>query len=474
MTPAPQAVAGIPPASSVSSLSSAWWQGSSGSSPGAEPLGRLLSDRPLLGWSDHRARWGPLPAIDPARLIRQVDAAGIRGRGGAGFPTARKLAAVAAAAGRRRLPAVVLVNGCEGDPTSTKDAVLIGRSPHLVIDGALAVAAAVRADRALLAVHPGPTASALAAALAQRSDASAVVDVVVVPPRYIASEATALVRFLDTGDARPAGRLTPVWERGAGGRPTLVLNAETVAEVALLARFGADWFAAVGAQDEPGTALVTVIGAVPRPGVLEVPIGASVRAILRAAGAADPSWVLVGGLAGRWVDVRRAGDIVFSTAGLAGVGAAFGVGSLVVLPPGGCVLDETARILRHHADAGARQCGPCMFGLPAIAADVAALAAGERAALDRLHRRLPMIDGRGACGHPDGAVALAASALRTLTGSEREHLALHLTARRCSAPAPVVPLGGSFAGGLPAGFSAGSSGGSSGGASGGSSGGGPR
>jgi NADH:ubiquinone oxidoreductase subunit F (NADH-binding) len=335
---------------------------------------------------------------------------------------------------------VVLVNACESDPTSGKDAALIARSPHLVIDGALVLAAAVGAKRVVLAVGQRSAGPALADALAGRPDARAI-EMVAPPPTFVASEATALVRFLNTGDARPAGRATAIWERGVSGRPTLVLNAETTAQVALVARFGAPWFAAVGAAEEPGTALVTISGAVTQPGVLEVPVGVPVGSILRAAGATDPAWAMVGGLGGRWIDLRQHGDIPWSAAGLAVVGASRGVGSLIVLPPGGCVLDETARIMGFLAEAGARQCGPCMFGLPAIAADLAALSGGDRGAWDRLHRRLPVIDGRGACAHPDGAVGLVGSALRALASREPEHLTRHLDAGWCSAPPPVVPLG---------------------------------
>jgi len=135
--------------------------------------------------------------------------------------------------------------------------------------------------------------------------------------------------------------------------------------------------------------------------------------------------------------------IGYSTQQLADAGGTRGVGSIIVLAPGGCVLTETARILRYQARAGARQCGPCMFGLPAIAADMTALAVGDRSALDRLRRRLPVINGRGACSHPDGAVALAASALSVLTDQQIGHLSQHLNTGRCPAPAPVVPLAAS-------------------------------
>jgi len=321
----------------------------------------------------------------------------------------------------------VVANCCEGDPTSAKDEVLLDRSPHLVIDGALTAAAAVGADRIVLAGHAGSSVlRTLPVALSQRPASAVTVEPVAVPARYLASEATALVRFLNTGDARPAGRLSPVWRKGVDGRPTLVANAETLAQLALLARFGPDWFAALGSPTEPGTVLVTVGGAVPRPGVVEVPTGTALCDVLACAGAPPTGWALVGGLAGGWVDLARCAGVGFDTESLRAVGASRGVGSITVLPPGACLLAETARIAAHQAQAGARQCGPCMFGLPAIAADLSALAAGDRSALGRLHRRLPIVNGRGACGHPDGTVALAAGALATVTARQRGHLDRHL------------------------------------------------
>jgi NADH:ubiquinone oxidoreductase subunit F (NADH-binding) len=224
------------------------------------------------------------------------------------------------------------------------------------------------------------------------------------------------------------------------GRPTLVDNAETLAQLALIARFGDHWFRSVGSPEEPGTALVTVGGAVPRPGVLEIGTGTPIRTILAAAGASPAGWALIGGLAGRWVDLAVVASTRFTTADLAAAGAVRGVGSITVLLPGGCLLTETARILHHLADAGARQCGPCMFGLPAIAADMSAVAAGDPMALTRLRRRLPTIDRRGACAHPDGAVAVAASALAALGGPESGHLRQHLSHGGCRAAASAVPL----------------------------------
>ena len=414
-----------------------------GWAPDPASVDRLLPIRPAVSLRDHLARLGPAPSrTGAAGLPGMLQAAGLLGRGGAGFPTSRKITSVAAAAARSGLAAVVVANCCEGDPTSLKDQLLIERSPHLVIDGALAAAAAVGADRVVLAAHEDSAAlGTLLAAVRERPWTGHPVAVIGVPHRYIASEATALVRYMNTGDARPAGKLPPIRDAGIDGRPTLVCNGETLAHVALIARFGPAWYAAVGTAAEPGTALVTLGGAVPRPGVVEVAHGTTIRAVLGRAGAPPAGWALLGGLAGSWVNLAAVAGTGYSTGQLAAAGGTRGVGSIIVLPPGGCLLTETARILRHQARAGARQCGPCMFGLPAIATDMTDLSRGDRGALDRLRRRLPLIDGRGACGHPDGAVALAASALAALTTHQTGHLTRHLLGGTCQPPPPVVPLG---------------------------------
>ncbi len=416
--------------------------------PPAGRADRLLPVAGARSWRDHLARLGPpigMFGTQPAGsrdLAGDLDLAGLLGRGGAGFPTGRKVSSVIAAVRRFRLPAVVVANCCEGDPTSLKDQVLVHHSPHLVIDGALAAAAAVGADRVVLVAHEGSGAEqTLRSAVAERPGGTVDLAVVGIPGRYIASEATSLVRFLNTGDARPAGKLVPIWESGVDGRPTLVDNAETLAQLALLARFGPQWFAGVGTPAEPGTCLVTIGGAVPRPGVVEVPNGAPLREVLACAGALPTGWALLGGVSGRWIDLQQFADIPYSTAALAAAGLTRGVGSIVLLPNGGCILTETARILAFQAHASARQCGPCMFGLPAIAADMQELGTGDRGALTRLKRRLPVITGRGGCGHPDGAVTLAASALTALTVQQPRHLAQHLNTGRCQAPPPIVPLG---------------------------------
>lgn len=377
----------------------------------------------------HVHRHGSLPIPSGRsgrdRLIADVTASGLRGRGGAGFPTGRKLAGVAAGRGRK----VVVANGCESDPGAHKDRVLAQYAPHLILDGALAAAAAVQATEIHVCAHRnGATYDALGKALAQRPDADRFT-LVDVPVRFVSSEESALVNFLSGGQARPTSKPPRVFESGVAGRPTFVSNVETLAHLALIARYGPAWFRTLGTDASPGTALVSVGGAVQSPSVVEVAYGTPLTELVAAVGGATGpvQAVLVGGYSGSWVPDDLAQKLRFSHEHLQNVGASVGVGSLLVLPAEVCGVAETARILAYLAGESASQCGPCMFGLPAIAGDVAALASGaaahDRALAQRLKHRLGVIPGRGACGHPDGAVRLAESALRTFAADVQAHLA---------------------------------------------------
>lgn len=404
------------------------------------------------GVGQHVNRFGPLPLAafrghsGRERLIQMVDDAGLAGRGGAWFPTGRKLHTVASA----RQRAVVVGNGCEGEAISEKDHALLTVAPHFVLDGLLVAAHAVAADEAILCVHRNdPLAATVAAAVAERVNDPLPIRVVEVPDRYVSSEESALVNFINTGEARPTAKPPRVFERGVRGRPTVVDNVETLAHLALIARFGPDWFRQQGTATGPGTSLFTLAGAVGRPGVHELPLGVPLAEALRAAGGVtEPiQATLLGGYGGTWVKLPEAAGWPLAPTELRAAGASLGVAVVFALPVRACGLMETARAVRYLADESARQCGPCMFGLPAIAADLADLAVGRgrvaHEALNRLQRRLDVISGRGACAHPDGAVRLAASALRVF-GSDA---AAHAAGRPCqfaAGPARlVVPAAGS-------------------------------
>jgi NADH:ubiquinone oxidoreductase subunit F (NADH-binding) len=392
-------------------------------------LPRLLAERFGGGpasLTEHLARHGPVPAIgrDPrsrSGFIAEVDRAGLTGRGGAGFPTARKLHAVASG---RDVP-VVIANGTEGEPASAKDKVLLAREPHLVLDGAVLAARMVGAPRAIVVAHDAVR-EIVGDAVAQRRRARLDpirVTVMTAADGFVAGEASALVNWAGRGIPLPTAVPPRVSERGLDGRPTLVQNVETLAHLALIARHGARWFRSVGTPAEPGSMLVTIIGAVHRPGVYETEIGRPAGEVLGLAGgpAAALGALLIGGYFGTWLDPVAAGPLPFSAAGLRTAGGSPGAGLVAALPADACGLAETARVARYLATESAGQCGPCVFGLDSIAGELEALAAGRPAGLGLLRRWLGQVDGRGACHHPDGAVHMIRSALAVFAAEIGRH-----------------------------------------------------
>ncbi len=406
--------------------------------PDPRALPRILPAGSDPGLRAHLERWGWRPD-GGADLIEEVERAGLSGRGGAAFPTATKLRAVAAA---RRT--VVVANGTEGEPASTKDKSLLTGSPHLVLDGASLAAETVGADEAIICVDSTATAAvdAVRGALAERARVQAdriCMRVEAAPGRYVAGEESALVQWLGGGEAKPTFVPPRPFERGLRGRPTLVNNVETLAHLALIARFGAAWYRSLGTAADPGTALITLTGDIPRPGVYELPLGFPLVELLRAAGAGSPApqAVLMGGYAGMWIAGTVAVGVTVDRPSLRRVGAGLGCGAISVIGSGRCGLMEVARVTRWLAGESAGQCGPCVSGLPAIAAAVDALAAGERDLRPeaQLHRWLDMVEGRGACHHPDGVVRFVRSALAVFAADIDKHR------RRgpCRPVAPVLP-----------------------------------
>jgi NADH:ubiquinone oxidoreductase subunit F (NADH-binding) len=393
--------------------------------------------------AEHIRRYGLPPSSRLDRpgheaLISEVERSGLTGRGGAAFPTARKLAAVAAQAAP-----VVVANGTEGEPASAKDKVLLARSPHLVLDGAVLAAALVGARQVVIVVHHSVR-EILDEAVAERRRTRldrVRIRVVTGADRFVGGEASAVVHWIESGVPTPTRTPPRLSERGLGGKPTLVQNVETLAHLALIARYGASWFRAFGTAREPGTMLVTILGAVNAPCVHEIAIGTPVQDVLRLAGGPSaPLQALVrGGYFGRWAPADAAAPLPFSAAGLAPLGCGVGAGLIAALPADACGLAETARVVRYLADESAGQCGPCLFGLDAIAGEVEQIAAGRTASLATVRRWLSQVDGRGACRHPDGTVGLVRSALSVFGAELDQHAQGWCCATRTGAVLPVPP-----------------------------------
>jgi NADH:ubiquinone oxidoreductase subunit F (NADH-binding) len=425
----------------------------------AEPgIHRLLppgAPRPGADLAAHAATHGPLPYAGRARrLTEEIKAAGLTGRGGAGFPAAVKWTAVADGRGRP----VVVGNGAEGEPASHKDKQLLWVSPHLVLDGLQLAAEAVGARRAYLYLHRHDQLHRLLAdALAQRWAAAwdrVAVTLVAAPPRFLAGEESALASRIGGGLALPTFKQPRVFERGVGGAPTLVQNVETLAHAALIARHGAAWFRQAGTAAEPGTMLVTAHRADGASRVGEVPVGAPLADLLDL-DSQPAQAVLTGGYHGTWLPAERAATLQLANSALRQAGATLGAGVLAALPPGSCGLAETARVLRYLAAESAGQCGPCLNGLPRIAGAFTELSrpAPDPRCVADLERWSGLVTGRGACHHPDGTVRLVRSALGVFRGEIEAHLRGRCTAGTGAAggpgPVPFLPVSANVPAGPP-------------------------
>jgi NADH:ubiquinone oxidoreductase subunit F (NADH-binding) len=303
-----------------------------------------------------------------------------------------------------------------------------------VLDGISLAARTVGATDAFIAVHRGsPLVPVLDAALDERAAAgidSLPIRLMTPPARYVSSEESALAHWVGDGIGVPVYPDRP-FQRGAAGRPTLVQNAETLAHLALIARFGGSWFTSVGAPSAPGTTLVTVGGAVRTPGIVEVPTGTSVEAILALCGGPleRVRGYLTGGYGGGWVAAEDFDEVAWDPESVRHAGGVIGASVLWALGESACPLDELARVSAWMAGESAGPCGPCMFGLPSVAGDVRALALRQtdEAGMKQLESRLRLVSGRGGCKHPDGTARFVASGLRAF-GDE---VVLHLDGR-CS------------------------------------------
>jgi NADH:ubiquinone oxidoreductase subunit F (NADH-binding) len=414
--------------------------------PGTLP--RLLTGIPAHGpmsLDEHLAVHGQMPASLRRRgrrsespLIEQIEHAGLRGHGGAGFPTATKLRAVAAS--RKR--AVVVVNAAEGEPASLKDRTLMQMLPHLVLDGAQLATRAIGADELIVCVcESAPTSvEASTRAISERrgmpSD-SARMHLTAVPGNYIAGQEAALVNHLNGGPAIPTFTPPMVFEQGVRRRPTLVANAETLAHIALIARHGPEWFRQLGTPSQPGSTLVTLSGALTDPGVYEIEHGASLQSLIDAAGGtlANPRALLVGGYGGNWIGGKFLRGVALSDEHLAPHNASLGAGVVLLLSENACPVAETARVARWMAGQSAGQCGPCVHGLDSIATSLEEVAGGviQGNASQRIERLAGLVHRRGACGHPDGAARFVMSAFEAFAPEFADH-ARHGPCEGCARP----------------------------------------
>jgi len=317
-------------------------------------------------------------SMDPDQIIGLVSEAGLRGRGGAGFPTGSKWRACADQPGRERF---VVANGFEADPGAQLDRTLMERDPHAVVEGVALAAYAVGAHQAYICLRPSATVAVrrlretIRAAEEQGLLGTAVLDsgfdlhveVREISGSFVVGEETVLLRALENRRAQPDQRPPYPTESGLWGKPTVVNNVETLAAVPWLMAQGAQAFQAVGAEGMAGTTLIQVTGAVARPGIAEVPMGSSVGSILGLAGVAGTAKaVLVGGPSGGLLPPSEF-DLPMTPERLARSGAIWGSGSLVVVDERTCLVDLSALMTRYLNDEACGKTIPCRIGLRRLA-----------------------------------------------------------------------------------------------------------
>ncbi|MFF7635358.1 NADH-ubiquinone oxidoreductase-F iron-sulfur binding region domain-containing protein [Kitasatospora sp. NPDC008050] len=370
----------------------------------------------------------PLPHATRDTLLDLAERVDLRGRGGAGFPFARKARAVVAVADRTGTRPVIVVNGAEGEPPSAKDRMLLARAPHLVLDGACLAAAAFGAEEIVIGVAAGsPGEVSIPAALDER-DLPCPARTVCLPERFVAGESGALIRGVNGLPVLPPTVKARAADGGTAGvrrRPTLLSNAETWAQLAVAARLGPAGYAAVGTTTEPGTVLLTVNRPEAGPLVVEAPSGTRLGEVLDACGLLPGDGVLVGGYHGGWLNPVDAVGAPLSRTGLAERGGTLGAGAIVALPAATCPLGEISRVAAWLASESAGQCGPCKRGLPDAAEALTTLTtgAGGPAALEDVRRTLGGARGSGACSHPDGTARFVLSALDVFARDVEAHAA---------------------------------------------------
>ena len=366
---------------------------------------------------------------DRTSIIPEIEAAGLRGLGGAGFPTHRKWQAVAE---QPNTPKWVICNGNEDEPGTFKDRFLLERTPHQVIEGALVAALAVGAVNVALYVNPREKAAlgairaateawqhhALLARLGAALGAPVSLRVVESSGLYIGGEETAAVASVAGGFPFPALKPPFPAQSGVHGAPTLVNNVETLAQAGHILARGAAWYRGLG-RGVPGTKLFSLSGDVLRPGLHELPMGTTLRELVfdhgggmlgerafKAVFTGGPSNTL---LTARDLDVRMDFDSLRER------GSRLGTGAMIVVGEGTSILRKTAEYVGFFAASSCGQCPPCKIGTYQVARLLARIEAGHGRPgdLEALRNLAALLPGSGRCGLVDGAATVLASSLAT-------------------------------------------------------------
>lgn len=367
---------------------------------------------------------------DPGGIIPVIEAAGLRGLGGAGFPAHRKWAAVAA---EHRAGKWIIANGNEDEPGTFKDRFLLAETPHQVIEGALVAAVAVRAAQVALYVNPREAATVaglwdaaaqwaahpLLGAVSAAVGEAVTLRVVESSGLYIGGEETAAVASVQGGFPFPSLKPPFPAQHGVHGAPTLVTNVETLAQAGHILAKGADWYRGLGIGDAAGTKLFSLSGDVLRPGLHELPMGTSLRSLVfdhggGMLGGRGFKAVFTGGPSNTLLTEADL-DVAMDFDSLRARGSRLGTGAMIVVGEGTSILRKTAEYVGFFAASSCGQCPPCKVGTFQVARLLERLEAGSGGPgdLEALRNLAALLPGSGRCGLVDGAATVLASSLAT-------------------------------------------------------------
>jgi NADP-reducing hydrogenase subunit HndC len=387
-----------------------------------------------------------LSEMTPEGIVAAIAASGLRGRGGAGFPTGRKWAACAA---QPRAPKYIVCNGDEGDPGAFMDRSVLEADPHAILEGMIIGARAVGAARGFLYIrNEYPLAVARMGQALEQARARGLLgpdilgtgfafdlEIVRGAGAFVSGEETALLASIEGGRAYPRQRPPYPAERGLWGRPTVINNVETWANVGPIVLRGPEWFSGLGTATSKGTKIFSLVGKIANTGLVEVPMGISLREIVEKIGGGVPGGralkaVQIGGPSGGCIPASGL-DIPVDYESLKAVGGMMGSGGMIVMDEDTCMVDIALYFLRFAEEESCGKCAPCREGTGAMARLLAKITAGDGAADDlvRLESLADTVRRASLCGLGQTAPNPVLTTMRYF----RDEYEAHVFDKRCPA-----------------------------------------
>ncbi|HJV03881.1 MAG TPA: NADH-ubiquinone oxidoreductase-F iron-sulfur binding region domain-containing protein [Actinomycetota bacterium] len=368
-------------------------------------------------------------SLPPEQVIEEISLSGLRGRGGAGFPTGTKWLAVRSTGTG---PRFVVCNAAEGEPATFKDRLLIRRNPYRVLDGLGIAAHAVGAERAYVGLKETFTTEAevLATALGEMEAAGALpvpVEILAGPDHYLLGEETGLLEMIEDRDPLPrAARpyYLGLFAKPPDENPTAVNNVETLSHASHILAEGPDWLRQRGTEGSPGTMLFTIAGDVEREGVYEADLGTPLREVLERAGGVrdgrEVKVVLPGASSTALLPEQLDTSLAFET--MAAVGSGLGAGGFAVYDETTCIVEVALLFLRFLHVESCAQCPPCKLNSGDVVEFLEGLERREGSGdLDvALARARSSTDGQK-CALPTGTSLLGQSLFLTFEAEFRAH-----------------------------------------------------